>query len=111
MPILMVRTMNTAERYLAVIMATILFSVLTFYPIPGNHDYISVNGTDDPSIPWQFYYDIVEVFKNAEMGGVPSTMEAYYSYDYGNTHFLALNSELYRVFIFWDAFGTTFKIG
>ncbi|HND81910.1 MAG TPA: T9SS type A sorting domain-containing protein, partial [Chitinophagales bacterium] len=34
--------------------------------------------------------------------GIPSGMEAYYSYDYGNTHFLALNSELYRVFVLWD---------
>lgn len=86
-----------------------IFRFLPFYPIPGNHDYISVNGTDDPRYHGGPYYDIVEVFKNGEMGGVPSTMEAYYSYDYGNTHFLALNSELYRVFIFWDAFGTTFK--
>lgn len=86
-----------------------IFRFLPFYPIPGNHDYGSVNGIDDPSVHKGPYYDMVEVFKNAEMGGVPSNMEAYYSYDYGNTHFIALNSEMYRVYVFWDAFGTTFK--
>lgn len=86
-----------------------IFRFLPFYPIPGNHDYGSVNGTDDPSAHKGPYFDMVEVFKNGEMGGVPSNMEAYYSFDYGNTHFLALNSEMYRVFVFWDAFGTTFK--
>ncbi|HNF50990.1 MAG TPA: metallophosphoesterase [Chitinophagales bacterium] len=79
-----------------------IFRFLPFYPIPGNHDYNSVNGADDPITHKGPYYDMVEVFKNAEMGGVPSGMEAYYSYDYGNTHFLALNSELYRVFVLWD---------
>lgn len=79
-----------------------IFRFLPFYPIPGNHDYNSVNGADDPNAHKGPYYDMVEVFKNAEMGGVPSGMEAYYSYDYGNTHFLALNSELYRVFVLWD---------
>ncbi|MFN8294750.1 MAG: metallophosphoesterase [Chitinophagales bacterium] len=86
-----------------------IFRFLPFYPIPGNHDYGSVNGIDDPSVHKGPYYDMVEVFRNAEMGGVPSNMEAYYSYDYGNTHFIALNSEMYRVYVFWDAFGTTFK--
>jgi len=86
-----------------------IFRFLPFYPIPGNHDYNSVNGADEPQTHRGPYYDIVDVFKNAEMGGVPSGMEAYYSYDYGNTHFLALNSEMYRVLVLWDLFGTTFK--
>jgi hypothetical protein len=86
-----------------------IFRFLPFYPIPGNHDYGSVNGTDDPQAHKGPYFDMVEVFKNGEMGGVPSNMEAYYSYDYGNTHFLALNSEMYRVYAFWDLFGTPFK--
>ncbi len=86
-----------------------IFRFLPFYPIPGNHDYNSVNGADDPQTHRGPYYDVVEVFKNAEMGGKPSGMEAYYSYDYGNTHFLALNSEMYRVYVFWDLFGGTFK--
>lgn len=86
-----------------------IFRFLPFYPIPGNHDYNSVNGTDDPPAHKGPYFDMVEVFKNAEMGGVASNLEAYYSYDYGNTHFIALNSEMYRVYALWDAFSGPFK--
>jgi 3',5'-cyclic AMP phosphodiesterase CpdA len=86
-----------------------IFRFLPFYPIPGNHDYNSVNGTEDVNLHKGPYFDMVEVFKNGEMGGVPSTMEAYYSYDYGNTHFLALNSEMYRVMVFWDVLPTAIQ--
>ncbi len=79
-----------------------IFRFLPFYPIPGNHDYGSVNALDDPKYHRGPYYDMVDVFKNGEMGGLPSTTEAYYSYDYGNTHFLALNSELWQYLYFWD---------
>jgi acid phosphatase type 7 len=79
-----------------------IFRFLDFYPIPGNHDYNSVNRFDDPSQHRGPYFDMVEVFKNAEMGGLASNTETYYSYDYGNTHFLALNSELWQ-YIFYDA--------
>lgn len=85
-----------------------IFRFLPFYPIPGNHDYNSVNNLDDPKNHRGPYFDMVEVFKNAEMGGIPSTLEAYYSYDYGNTHFLALNSELLPSLLTWD-FGNTFR--
>lgn len=78
-----------------------IFRFLPFYPIPGNHDYGSVNSMAPPYQHSGPYFDMVEVFKNAEMGGVPSTMEAYYSYDYGNAHFIALNSEMYSVFLLW----------
>lgn len=86
-----------------------IFRFLPFYPIPGNHDYNSVNGTEDASTHRGPYFDMVEVFKNGEMGGIPSNMEAYYSYDYGNTHFLALNSEMYRVLAFWDVLPTAIQ--
>lgn len=79
-----------------------IFRFMPFYPIPGNHDYNSVNSMAPPYQHNGPYFDMVEVFKNGEMGGIPSTMEAYYSYDYGNTHFLALNSEMYSVFLLWD---------
>lgn len=79
-----------------------IFRFLPFYPIPGNHDYNSVNNLEDPSIHKGPYFDMVEVFKNGEMGGTPSNTEVYYSYDYGNTHFLALNSEIWRYLFFWD---------
>lgn len=79
-----------------------IFRFLDFYPVPGNHDYNSVNRFDDPSQHRGPYFDMVEVFKNAEMGGLASNTENYYSFDYGNTHFLALNSELWQ-YIFYDA--------
>ena len=86
-----------------------IFRFLPFYPIPGNHDYESVNGTEDAHLHRGPYFDMVEVFKNAEMGGLASGMETYYSYDYGNTHFLALNSEMYRVFVLWDILPTAIQ--
>ncbi|QQR97333.1 MAG: metallophosphoesterase [Sphingobacteriales bacterium] len=79
-----------------------IFRFLPFYPIPGNHDYASVNQSKAAEKHTGPYYSMVEVFKNAEMGGVPSKTEAYYSYDYGNVHFMALNSELYTYMLFWD---------
>lgn len=84
-----------------------IFSWMPFYPSPGNHDYntiwsqngilgipytlTSINDHDGP------YYDMVDVPEQAEAGGYPSTHEVFYSYDYGNTHFLSLNSEVYAV--------------
>ncbi len=86
-------------------------SILRFlpsYPIPGNHDYNSVNQSKPAEKHTGPYYNNVEVFRNAEMGGIPSKTEAYYSYDFGNVHFMALNSELYTYSIFWDL-GSPYK--
>lgn len=60
------------------------------WPAPGNHDYnnLPVNQILQ-DIP---YYDIFDLPSNGEAGGVPSGTEAYYSYDYGNVHFLSLDS-------------------
>lgn len=72
-----------------------LFRFLPFYPCPGNHDYNSVYNRDkDPAIHRGPYFDMVETFRNGEGGGEPSGAEAYYSYDWGNAHFISLNSEL-----------------
>ena len=71
-----------------------VFANLPFWPTPGNHDYGSVNRTDDPSLHTGPYYDIVDVPQNAEVGGVPSHCELYYSFDYSDVHFISLNSEL-----------------
>lgn len=84
-----------------------IFSWMPFYPSPGNHDYgevwsdngvlgipytiTSIGGHDGP------YYDLVDVPEQAEAGGFPSTHEVFYSYDYGNTHFLSLNSEVFAI--------------
>ncbi|MFT3680628.1 MAG: metallophosphoesterase [Ferruginibacter sp.] len=60
------------------------------WPAPGNHDY--ANNQDrrlDHNIP---YYDIFNLPKNGEAGGVASNTESYYSYNYGNIHFVSLDS-------------------
>jgi hypothetical protein len=61
---------------------------MPLYPSPGNHDYNN-GGQFDHNVP---YYSIFDMPSNGEAGGVPSNTEAYYSYDYGNIHFLSLDS-------------------
>lgn len=58
------------------------------WPAPGNHDY-SNGASTATTVP---YYSIFSTPKNAEAGGQPSGNPAYYSYDYGNIHFLSLDS-------------------
>ncbi|NIJ53991.1 metallophosphoesterase [Dyadobacter arcticus] len=60
------------------------------YPSPGNHDYAD-NATrqNDHNID---YYDNFTMPKQGEAGGVASGTESYYSFDYGNIHFLSLDS-------------------
>jgi hypothetical protein len=53
-----------------------------FWSTIGNHD-----------VPGP-YYDIFSFPKNGEAGGVASGTEAYYSFDYGNIHFVCLDSEV-----------------
>lgn len=72
-------------------------SIMSFLPVfstPGNHDYNSVNRFDPPTQHTGPYYDIFNNPMNAEAGGVASNTELYYSYDFGNIHFISLNSEL-----------------
>ena len=61
------------------------------YPSPGNHDYNNDNfdRQNDHNIP---YYDNFTMPKDGEAGGVASNTESFYSYDYGNIHFLSLDS-------------------
>ncbi|MCF2519696.1 metallophosphoesterase [Dyadobacter sp. CY351] len=61
------------------------------FPTPGNHDYNNDNSDrqKDHNVP---YYDIFTLPTQGEAGGVPSETEAFYSYDYGNVHFLSLDS-------------------
>ena len=54
----------------------------------GNHDGNSANSNTQTGP----YYDIFTFPKNAECGGEASGTEAYYSYDYGNVHFIILDS-------------------
>lgn len=55
---------------------------LTTWPTQGNHDY-SANA----------YYNIFTVPQLAQAGGIASNSNRYYSWDFGNAHFISLNSE------------------
>lgn len=59
------------------------------WPTIGNHEtYGGANSNTQSGT----YYNIFSLPKNAEAGGVASGTEAYYSFDYGNIHFIVLNS-------------------
>jgi hypothetical protein len=60
------------------------------WPAPGNHDYAnSAARQADHLIP---YYDMFTLPSAGQAGGVASGTEAFYSYNYGNVHFVALDS-------------------
>ncbi|MES2630108.1 MAG: T9SS type A sorting domain-containing protein [Bacteroidota bacterium] len=60
------------------------------WPALGNHDYANnFANQDSHNVP---YFGIFDLPKNAEAGGVPSKSEAFYSYDYGNVHFISIDS-------------------
>ena len=65
---------------------------MAILPSPGNHEYYATpSATDqkDRNIP---YYDMITVPTKGEAGGVPSGSEAYYAVNYGNVHFISLDS-------------------
>jgi hypothetical protein len=57
------------------------------WPTIGNHDTYST--TDFSKIP---YLSIFSLPSNAEAGGIASGTERYYSFNYGNVHFVCLDS-------------------
>jgi len=59
------------------------------WPAIGNHE-VDVFGTGDDSA----YLEIFSLPTRGEAGGVPSGNERYYSFDYGNIHFVCLDSEV-----------------
>ena len=69
----------------------------TTLPIPGfsqsadPDSYITATGEAPSRMP---YLDIFSLPTNGEAGGVPSGTEQYYSFDYGNVHFISLDSQL-----------------
>lgn len=77
-----------------------IMKYMPFQATPGNHDYKSVCDPACITTPPNHtgpYYDIIDVPKNGEAGGVASGSKLYYSFDYGNVHFISLNSELSSV--------------
>ncbi|CAH0995700.1 hypothetical protein EMA8858_01825 [Emticicia aquatica] len=62
----------------------------TFFPVPGNHEYLETPTAQiDKKIS---YFNIINVPTQGELGGIASNTKAYYSYNYGNIHFVALDS-------------------
>ena len=59
------------------------------WPVLGNHDAVSSN-SQLQSGP---YFDLFTLPGAGEAGGSSSGTEAYYSFDYGNIHFVALDSQ------------------
>ncbi len=58
------------------------------WPTLGNHDGASANSSSQTGP----YYNIFTLPKNKEAGGMASGTEAYYAFDYGNIHFVVLDS-------------------
>jgi tetratricopeptide (TPR) repeat protein len=61
---------------------------LPLWPTLGNHDGLSADSSTE-SGP---YYDLFTLPRRGEAGGVPSSTEAYYSFDYADVHFVCLDS-------------------
>lgn len=61
---------------------------IVVWPAPGNHDY----NHNIPFSPSPAYFDIFTLPSNGECGGLASGTEKYYSYNYGNIHFIVLDS-------------------
>lgn len=73
------------DKYAALLRSMVL------WPSLGNHDARSP-GSADSTTQTGPYYDIFTLPRAAEAGGVPSNTEAYYSFDFANVHFVALDS-------------------
>jgi hypothetical protein len=56
------------------------------WPTRGNHDILHGGA-------WNDYYEIFTLPTGGEAGGVASGSEAYYSFDFGDVHFICLDSE------------------
>jgi len=66
----------------------LLLRTVTLWSAYGNHDSVSAVASTG-SGP---YFDAFVFPKNGEAGGVPSGTEAYYAFDRGDVHFIALDS-------------------
>ena len=70
-----------------------VFDNHTVFSVPGNHEYANSPGigglAGTHAIP---YFNIFTLPTAAESGGIASGTEHYYSFDYGNIHFVMLDS-------------------
>jgi hypothetical protein len=58
------------------------------WPTLGNHDAVSADSPTESGV----YYNVMTLPRLGEAGGLASGTEAYYSFDYGNVHFICLDS-------------------
>ena len=70
------------DMYPEILRQSVLWSTL------GNHDGHSADSGSQTGP----YYEIFTLTDNAQAGGLASGTEAYYSFDYGNIHFICLDS-------------------
>lgn len=72
---------------------TELLKSLPFFPSIGNHDYGNQSYLSAQALTtnWE-YFNALTLPTNAELGGVASNTEKYYSYNYGNAHFIVIDS-------------------
>ncbi len=69
------------------------FKKFPHFPSIGNHDYGQAGYQSSASLGTNFpYFNIFSVPQAAEAGGVASNTPKYYSYNYANIHFIALDS-------------------
>ncbi len=73
------------ERYVFDVYAPIL-ARLAMWPTPGNHEYNTLNAR-----PY------IDIFYLPEMAMRAEDQEYYYSFDYGNVHFVSIDSNEYRL--------------
>jgi MYXO-CTERM domain-containing protein len=63
-----------------------------FWPAIGNHEGSEYDTSDSPTQSGP-YYEAFTLPSAGQIGGVASGTEAYYSFDYGSVHFIALDSD------------------
>jgi hypothetical protein len=69
------------------------FKSVPLFPSPGNHDYAQAGYQSASSLTTNFpYFSIFSMPQNGESGSVASGTPKYYSFNYGNVHFISLDS-------------------
>lgn len=69
------------------------FKKFPHFPSIGNHDYAQSGYQSTAALGTNFpYFNIFSVPQSGEAGGVASNTPKYYSYNYANIHFIALDS-------------------
>jgi acid phosphatase type 7 len=97
------------NKFFDVLKTDFFFPYTCIYPAPGNHDYANNTAlAQNHSIP---YYDIFKTPQLGELGGLASNHKEFYSFNYGNIHFISLDS--YGIesgsYHLWDTLGPQYQ--